>query len=88
MTSTAIDIAGWLGAAGVVLAYALISAGRVRADETRYQLLNLFGSAAVIANSIWYHAYPSAFINFVWIGIALAALVGIFRSRSRQNPGS
>jgi hypothetical protein len=81
MTEFVIDLAGWIGAAAIVLAYALISAGRVTAKQPAYQALNLFGSLAVVVNSTWYRAYPSTFINVVWIGIAVAALIAIRRAR-------
>jgi hypothetical protein len=68
-----IDILGWLGAAAVLLAYLLVSAKRVTADRTSYQLLNLVGSLFLIVNTMHYRAYPSAFVNVVWLGIAAYA---------------
>ena len=38
------------------------------------------GSIFLVINTLYYHAYPSAFVNVIWIGIALAAG---FRIRSR-----
>ncbi len=36
----------------------------------------------LVINTIYYHAYPSAFVNVIWIGIALVAG---FRVRSQAS---
>lgn len=72
-----INIIGWVGSAAVVLAYALISTKRVQGDSLIYQLLNLFGSLFLIVNTVYLSAFPSAFVNLVWVGIALFALARI-----------
>jgi hypothetical protein len=69
-----INIIGWIGSAAVILAYVLVSANRLRGDSIRYQLLNLLGGVFLITNTIYYGAYPSSFVNLVWVGIALIAL--------------
>ncbi len=69
-----IDILGWVGASVVLVAYALVSARRVSGDSTAYQLLNLVGSAFLIINTVHYGAYPSTFVNVVWLGIAVYAI--------------
>ncbi|RLC64713.1 MAG: hypothetical protein DRI48_07450 [Chloroflexi bacterium] len=72
---TLVDVAGWTGAAALLLAYALVSTRKLEGDSALYQLLNLAGSALLIVNSFYYGAYPSAGVNVVWIGIAVYALV-------------
>ncbi|MDH5609657.1 MAG: hypothetical protein OEY56_09255 [Cyclobacteriaceae bacterium] len=70
-----IDVLGWIGSLEVILAYALVSykpAGAVPAGF--YQWLNLTGALFLIINTLFYHAYPSAFVNMVWVVIALTAL--------------
>ena len=49
----------------------------MKADGRNYQSLNLVGSAGLIINSTWYGAYPSTFVNVIWIGIAIVALARI-----------
>ena len=71
------DILGWVGALSVVLAYASVSFRKIRPDALLYQLLNVVGGLFLALNTAYYHAYPSAFVNLVWISIALAALVRI-----------
>jgi hypothetical protein len=81
MTDTTVDVLGWIGALALLLAYGLISAGRMQADKRSYQSLNLVGSAGLIVNSTWYGAYPSTFVNVIWIGIAIVALTRIIRRK-------
>ena len=69
-----IDILGWIGAIGLLVAYVLISAKKVEGDSTSYQLLNLVGSFFLILNTLYYGAYPSSFLNLFWIAVALYAL--------------
>jgi hypothetical protein len=70
-----IGILGWVGSAAVVLAYALISTGRVEGSSVGYHLLNLVGSIFLIVNTGYYGAYPSTFVNGVWTLIAVFSLV-------------
>ncbi len=69
-----VDIVGWIGAIALLVAYALVSARRVEGDSTSYQSLNLVGSILLIVNTIYYRAYPSAFLNLVWGAIAVYAI--------------
>ncbi len=69
-----IDIIGWLGAVLLLTAYFLISSNRIKGASKSYQILNLIGSGALIVNSAFYRAFPSAFVNVIWIGIALYSL--------------
>jgi hypothetical protein len=69
-----IDVIGWTGAALVLLAYALVSTNRVRAQSGSYQWLNIIGAVGLVVNSGWNGAIPSAVVNLVWIGIGLYAL--------------
>jgi hypothetical protein len=80
-----IEIFGWIGSAAVILAYALISTNKVQNNSSLYHVLNLGGSICLIVNTGYYRAYPSAFVNVVWSGIALFALVRIFHSGERLH---
>ncbi|MBM3312028.1 MAG: hypothetical protein FJY80_11025 [Candidatus Aminicenantes bacterium] len=75
-----INVVGWTGGALVLAAYFLVSTGRVKGDSVLYQLLNLVGSALIIANSFHFGAFPSVAVNGVWILIAAYAL---FRPRPK-----
>lgn len=80
-----VEIFGWLGSAAVVTAYALISTNRLQNTSIAYQLLNFAGSACLIANTAYYRAYPSTFVNVVWLFIALFALTRIGTLRKRAT---
>ncbi|MEM9327139.1 MAG: hypothetical protein AAGA85_15835 [Bacteroidota bacterium] len=73
-TRLLVDILGWIGSFEVIIAYGLISSKRVDGQSVMYQLLNLTGAILLIVNTVYLEAYPSAFINIVWVGIAIAAL--------------
>jgi len=69
-----INLIGWVGSAAVLLAYVLVSVNRVKGDSIPYQLMNLVGSVFLLSNTLYWGAYPSSFVNFVWMGIALVAI--------------
>jgi hypothetical protein len=69
-----IEAIGWTAAALILLAYALLSTGRVAARSRLYQGLNLFGALGFIVNSGWNHAMPSAVLNVIWMGVSCYAL--------------
>ncbi len=75
-----VDVIGWLGALSLLGAYGLVSSRRVDGASVLYQMLNLSGGAALVINTYYHGAYPSAFVNVVWIGIALYALTIVRRS--------
>jgi hypothetical protein len=76
------DAIGWTGAAALLLAYLMVSLKKVAGDSPMYQLLNIAGSVLLAANTIAYRAYPSTFVNMIWIGIASFALA---TRRRRQS---
>ena len=71
-----IDLVGWTGAALVLIAYGLVSLNKkVEARSYLFQLSNLFGALFLLVNTAAKGAYPSTFVNVVWIGIATVTLV-------------
>ena len=70
----AVEVIGWTGAVLILGAYALLSAGKLRAESVTYQLMNILGAAGFVVNSGWNGAIPSAAMNVIWIGIGLYAL--------------
>lgn len=82
---TLIDVGGWLGAGQLLLAYYLVSAGKVRGSSIRYQALNIVGSLLLGSNAFYYGAMPSVGIDVAWIGIGVLALI---HRRSRPQSQS
>jgi drug/metabolite transporter (DMT)-like permease len=68
------DAIGWAGAAALLVAYAMVSSKKLEGDSTTYQVLNIAGSLFLAANTIFYRAYPSSFVNLIWMGIALFSI--------------
>jgi hypothetical protein len=83
----AIEAAGWLGAGSLILAYALLSSGKIR-NGTAYQVLNLAGALGLVVNAVAHGAFPSAGLNLAWLGIGLIALDRLRRRRERLTPAS
>jgi len=78
----AIEIIGWVGAALILGAYALLSANRLRAESVTYHLMNILGAAGFVINSGYNGALPSAVMNVIWIGIGVYALAQMRRRTS------
>jgi hypothetical protein len=74
-----IEIIGWVGAGLILLAYLLLSTGRVTGQSRLYQWMNVVGSTGFIVNSGWNGALPSAALNVVWMAIGLFTLWTIRR---------
>jgi hypothetical protein len=70
-----VDVGGWLGALLVVAAFALNAFNLMDVRGRIYQAFNILGSILLIINTGWHHAWPSAFVNVVWVLIAAAAAI-------------
>jgi hypothetical protein len=85
-----IEIAGWTAAAMMLSAYFLLTSGRLSSKSRVYQWLNILSGAGFIVNSGWNGAYPSAFLNVVWMAIGLYGLLTAARTYPKpaaQGPG-
>jgi hypothetical protein len=69
-----IEVIGWTAAAMMLSAYLLLTAGRLSSQSRLYQWLNVLSGAGFIVNSGWNGAYPSVFINVMWIAVGLYGL--------------
>jgi hypothetical protein len=78
------DAVGWLGAAALLFAYAMVSSRKMEVDSAPYQLLNIAGSLLLVLNTIFYRAYPSSFVNLIWAGIAIFSITTRRRFASRD----
>ncbi len=77
--SLIIETVGWIGAGLILLAYLLVSAGRLSGQSALFQWLNIVGAAGFVVNSGWHGALPSTVLNLVWMAIGLWALWRIGR---------
>lgn len=74
MTYIAVEIAGWAGAVLILLAYLLLSMGKLTGQSAAYQWMNVVGAAGFIVNGWWHRALPSAALNVIWMVIGGVAL--------------
>jgi hypothetical protein len=77
MLELAVEAAGWTGAALILLAYLLLSMGRLTGQSRLYQWMNVVGAAGFTVNGWWHGALPSAALNVIWMLIGGVALWGI-----------
>ena len=75
------ETAGWAGALLILLAYALLSLGKVTGQSALYQGMNVVGAAGFIVNGWWHGAIPSASLNVVWMLIGGFTLARILQRR-------
>ena len=80
-----IEIIGWAAAVMMLSAYVLLTTGRFSSTSPMYQWLNVLSGAGFIVNSGWNGAYPSAFINVMWMGIGLMELPAVLESGRSQR---
>jgi hypothetical protein len=69
-----IEVIGWSAALIILLAYGLLSTGRLDGRSVPYQAMNIAGAAGFIVNSGWNGALPSAALNVIWLMIGTYAL--------------
>lgn len=81
----AVEVAGWTGASLILLAYLLLSAGRLTGQSLLYQAMNVVGAAGFIVNGWWHGAIPSAALNVLWLMIGAFASVRILRRRRGEG---
>jgi hypothetical protein len=75
MAELTVEIIGWIGMILVLLGYFLITYGKVNRKSKSYHSINLFGASLLGINTAVNGAYPSSFLNIVWIFIAAYGLI-------------
>lgn len=82
----AVEVVGWAGAVLILLAYLLLSAGKLTGQSIVYQAMNVVGAAGFTVNGWWHGAIPSAALNVIWMLIGAIALWRILsRRRASQE---
>jgi hypothetical protein len=77
----AVEVAGWTGALLILLAYLLLSAGKLTGQSLVYQGMNVVGAAGFVINGWWHRALPSASLNVLWLLIGAIASWRILKKR-------
>lgn len=73
-TTIAIEAAGWIGALLILIAYLLVSAGRLSGQSVAFQAMNILGALGFVINSGAHGALPSTVLNIIWMAIGAATL--------------
>jgi hypothetical protein len=81
----AVEAAGWGGALLILLAYLLLSAGRLTGQSLVYQGMNIVGAAGFVINGWWHGALPSAVLNVLWLLIGAIASWRIIKRGSSTS---
>ena len=76
------DLAGLLGVAAVLAAYALLQAGRLAVRAPLYSALNLLGAALILLSLVHDWNLPSAVIEGSWALISAYGLLVAVRTRA------
>jgi len=80
-----VEVAGWAGALLILLAYLLLSMGRVTGQSLLYQGMNIVGAAGFVINGWWHRALPSAALNVLWLLIGAIASWRIIRKQGSST---
>jgi hypothetical protein len=81
----AVEVVGWAGAALILFAYLLLSAGKVTGQSLVYQAMNVVGAAGFVINGWWHGALPSACLNVLWLLIGAIASWRILKKRGSST---
>jgi cell shape-determining protein MreD len=81
----AVEAAGWVGAALILLGYLLITTGKLTGKSLAYQAMNVVGAAGFAINGWWHRALPSAALNIVWLLIGVIASWRILRRKGSST---
>ena len=77
----AVEVVGWGGAVLILLAYLLLSAGKLTGQSLPYQGMNVVGAAGFVVNGWWHGALPSAALNVLWLLIGAVASWRILKKK-------
>ena len=66
-----IEIMGWIASILIVGSYALNITGKLPASSKTYVLANIIGGVFFVVNTYFHQAYPSMFVNVIWVIIAI-----------------
>jgi hypothetical protein len=77
----AVEVVGLAGAVLILLAYLLVSVGRLTGQSLTYQGMNVLGAAGFVINGWWHGALPSAVLNVLWLLIGAVASLRILGRR-------
>lgn len=69
-----VEIAGWVGTAAILFAYAAAAWGWIAGDSLTAAALNIVGSVGLLVITVTRRVWQSASVNAIWLVIAVVAL--------------
>jgi cell shape-determining protein MreD len=81
----AVEVVGWTGAVLILLAYLLVTMGKLTGQSLAFQWMNLVGAAGFVINGWWHRALPSAALNVIWMLIAAVALWQLWKKKGSST---
>jgi hypothetical protein len=76
------ELAGWIGAILVLIAYCMVTLGKAKAESTNFQLINIIGAAFLVFYTYSLKAYASMSVNIIWVLIGVSSFRSFLRSKS------
>jgi hypothetical protein len=73
--SIIVECIGWIGAIIVLIAFFMISTHRTDANKPIFHWLNIIGALGLIIHTSYNAAFPSAFVNVIWVAVAVFSLI-------------
>lgn len=80
-----VEVVGWAGALLILLAYILVTLGRLTGGSPLFQAMNLVGAVGFTINGWWHGAIPSATLNVIWALFAAGALWTIWTKKGSST---
>jgi hypothetical protein len=69
----------------ILLAYLLLSIGKLTGQSILYQMMNVIGAGGFAVNGWWHRALPSASLNVIWAAIGVWALWRIWTRKTSST---
>jgi formate hydrogenlyase subunit 3/multisubunit Na+/H+ antiporter MnhD subunit len=80
-----VEAIGWASAVTILIAYLLLSMGKLSGKSPSYQWMNVVGASGFVLNSGYNGALPSAALNVIWVAIGVFALAKIRSARAART---
>lgn len=74
-----LELIGWVGAASLLIAFALNISHKISTDSSLYLILNLLGSILLLYNAYQHEAYPFVVVNLIWSIFSAFKLIQFLR---------
>ena len=80
-----IEVLGWIASVLIVGSYALNITGKLPASSKTYVLANIIGGVFFVVNTYYHQAYPSMFVNVIWVIIAIYMISKKKKKKKNNN---